>query len=455
VVVTWSLPPPLIENVFWFIYTQVGIMNSSTAAVVHRTHTVYDGIFEDLLSLITDADSFTSDVLVDTEWNAHFERVRALLKTANASLSQEKRRRNMLVDHLFIADEAEHWVVPDNYKLYLDLWASAMKAGYLPDCVCEKGPTPTEGWSIIVPSPKGKALNKVSFTGKALPLLLPLGTTSNVIPPSTPGTGNMVPSGGLSANPLEAAMALGKFLQGGTTGVNLPLSNDPGMLLKPRCVPLPPLLNVSNPWFAPVDQTIYEMDKFHQSYVPSDNKVIMNVDGTFSVKKGGKKIVVPEEWSAAAINLGHNMASSPQDHQFEWSDYLTWVHLVGLLFKNYTFGSVIDYERAWRKWRRSTDSMWSAQNGVLKDMFLIMKSSPVVSSGNFRQGISHVPKNSGSSPVCFDFSLNGCSRLGSCRFTHTCKRCNTTFPATSGKCPCIAGALPSGVTLPAGVTFGK
>ena len=109
-------------------------------------------------------------------------------------------------------------------------------------------------------------------------------------------------------------------------------------------------------WVAPVDQLVYDMDKFHQSYVLTDNKMVMNVDGTFTVKSGGKKIASPEEWANAAVNLGHNMAASPIEHQFSWLVFMLWVHLTGLYFKSYSFSSVIKHEHAWRKWRHSMRS---------------------------------------------------------------------------------------------------
>ena len=441
-------------------------MSHSTAYTVHKE---YDELYEKLLPLLTDPDTFSADVLEDSVWIDNFTRLELVLKKVNLKGSQTSKIEDFLIDVLFVAVDAQEWVDPTLWQEYITLWQTALSLGFIPDCVCVNGPTPNIKWDVIPASPKGKGINRqpvvlpvptsvlggnVSTTpsvavipsgmgGPGLPLALPVSTT-------IPG----LPVTGTGASSQAAAAALGNFLQGGTTGVSLPVSSNQGTLVQPSVFLLPTLANVSNPWVAPVDQLVYDMDKFHQSYVPSDNKMVMNVDGTFTVKSGGRKISTPEDWANAAVNLGHNMAASPLEHQFSWPVFMLWVHLTGLYFKTYSFSSVIEHERAWRKWRRSTRNSWDVQNPILEKMFLVTKFA-TLSNGVPTKAPNLPSTKSGKNPPCFDFQLTNCIRLGSCRFNHVCTRCHTTFPNTSGKCPCIGGNLPPGVALPAGVTFGK
>ena len=441
-VVSWPLSPPP-HHPYTLLFGYFPSMSNPLPPAGYQVHKAYDLIFEDLLLLLTDSDSFTSDILDDKVWTENFDRVVEILKTAGTSkVSQKKRREDFLIDVLFVAVDAQDWVDVANYEAYIRLWGAATSAGFLPDCVCVGGPSPSTTWDIIPPSLKGKGL---SNAGLAHPIV------SQSLSAPAVATGTAIIGNGVSAQ--AASAALGNFLQSGTVGSALPVSVNQGTTLHPSVFPLPVLVNVSNPWVAPVDQAIYDMDKFHQSYVPTDNKMVMNVDGTFTVKSGGKKIATPEEWASAAVNLGHNMASSPLDHQFSWPVFMLWVHLTGLLFKTYSFASVIDHERAWRKWRRSTRSTWDTQNPILEKMFLVSKFVTAVFPAAGRPAATPVVK--GKSPPCFDFQLSTCSRLGSCRFNHVCTRCHTTFPSATGKCPCVGGILPPGITLPAGVTFGK
>jgi hypothetical protein len=430
-------------------------------------HKDYDAIYEELLPLLTDPGTFTADVLEDGVWNDNFARLERILNSVDLSGAQQAKVEDFLIDILFIAVDAQDWVDPSAYQEYINLWKKAMNSGFLPDCVCQDGPAPKIKWEVIPPSPKGKGIPRqtpvLPQPIAVIPTMTPVaaipdtGASSPVLPQPIAVIPAMTPAAavlGTGANSQAAATALGNFLQGGATGASLPVSINQGTFVQPSVFSLPILANVSNPWVAPVDQLVYDMDKFHQSYVPSDNKMVMNVDGTFTVKSGGKKISSPEEWANAAVNLGHNMAASPSEHQFSWPVFMLWVHLTGLNFKTYSFSSVIEHERAWRKWRRSTRSTWDVQNPILEKMFLVTK---LATSSNTTP--TKTPNTSsaktGKSPPCFDFQLTACTRLGSCRFNHVCTKCHTTFPNTSGKCPCVGGSLPPGVTLPAGVTFGK
>jgi hypothetical protein len=215
---------------------------------------------------------------------------------------------------------------------------------------------------------------------------------------------------------------------------------------------LPPLNAVSNPWVAPATQPIYDINTFHQSYAETDDKFSINADGTITAKKLGKKISSPAEWTSAAQSFGLALSSAALENQFEWSHFMLYIQHMTMLFSLYQFTAVVEFDRSWRRWRRAFKHPWSAINQSLRDSHLLGKA---LTSG---PRLTPIPSKPGSAPttqVCLNFSRSSCSRGALCKYSHKCARCHTTFPSSSSTCPCVAGTLPPGCVLPAGVTFGK
>lgn len=422
-------------------------------------HTKYDAYFNKLVALLEDGDSFDADLLEDADFEARLGEVQIALKRANRDLQQSKRRFEYLNTHLFVAVEATRWIIPQNFLLYLELWDQAVADGFLPDCVCREGPTPNLKWDSVVSTP-------IKSVGKRAVAMTPAGVSVSFANTATPGESPSLtyippPVGvhpvpptpvAVPVNPSQTQVtdAVYSFLQGGSAGSALPVSNNPGTLPSPTPFPPLPVLSTSpNPWVALATQPIYDLNKFHQSYVETEDKFVLNADGTISARKTGRKISTAQEWFIAAHNLGQAMAGSPEDHQFVWSEFVMWIDSIVSLFNAFLFQAVIEYEKTWRRWRRSNRQPWSAVNHSLRDLL----NGKGISFTRTPVSLTQGKTNHGT--VCNDFSRSACSRLANCRYVHRCKRCNTTFPSTSASCPCVAGALPQGVTLPPGVTFGK
>jgi hypothetical protein len=270
---------------------------------------------------------------------------------------------------------------------------------------------------------------------KADPSLAPL-------PPSVPASGT-----GLLPNPVNQDIvdALQAFLTGSGSGVPLSTSTNAGTvpsipLSQPTASSPLLVLGVSTSfWDAPPNQRIYPLEEF----LPGCSS---------SGMKGPRTITNPDDWYSAASALALAMASDPDPHQFSLSDFLVYAGITKVLFNTYQFYAVLEYDRAWRQWRRARAQKWTASNHVLRDMYLLANSLSVKSAPKPRLA----PANPGTpNLVCHDFSRPcSCSRLTTCRYVHRCKLCKTTFPNSFAKCLCVGGTLPSGVSLPSGVTFG-
>lgn len=444
---------------------------------VTRVHAEYEAIFDDLVALIQDPESFDADLLEEEAFDTRFRALDEALKKVKPDYKQSKRRAEVLHQLIFVADESERWIIPDNYAAYITLWKRAMAHGFLPDCVCTTGPTPKTRWEEIPRTPtktSGKRFPVVA--GPPLPLVPNLGGSLNTLPPVTPGV--QLPKVGTSGAPAkfpptapmvepfpsgnptgpsvgDITAALRSFLTGGTPGTVLSTSADPGN--KPTTplstTSLPALSVVPNPWAVPSAQPIYDLNKFHQSYVDTDDKFVLGADGSLTSKKGGKRISSSKEWNTAAQNFGMAMSASPAEHNFDWSDFVLWTQSIDVLFGVYHFQAVVEFERAWRRWRRANGKRWAETNPVLRDLYLTGKE--LRGTGPSHHGQPYSPKAPGATPLCLNFSRSACTRLALCRFTHKCSRCKTTFPNTTASCPCVNGTLPPSVNLPSGVTFGQ
>lgn len=436
-------------------------------------HPAFDKFYDELVLMINNSETFDADMLEPTVWEEHKEKIIASLKGVNRKLTQSKARMKFLTSSLFVAEDSATWINPDRYLDYLSLWDSALAEGFIPEAVCPNGPNPSVDWISLPPTPT-KSLGK-RFVSPTLavtaPVSPPLSGPPGLVPTSSlPATlpaqfGGLVHGAAVEAlpglttelapNPSNQAVidALKAFISGGpTTGGGLPSSLNPGT---PNALPsstsLPVLNVVPNPWVAPATQPIYDLNKFHQSYVEVEDKFVLNSDGTISTKKTGRKISTAVEWIAAAQHFGIALSSAPEANQFVWTDFMLWIQHMTVLFGAYQFAAVVEYDRAWRRWRRANLQPWSALNPSLRDLYLTGKGIVAAPVKNVKTA-----SPSGSTPVCHIFSRpSGCNRGAACRFTHRCSRCHTTFPPTSSSCPCVAGILPPGTTLPAGVTFGK
>ena len=175
-------------------------------------------------------------------------------------------------------------------------------------------------------------------------------------------------------------------------------------------------------------------------------------------KSKGRKISNSDEWLLAARGFGTAMSGDPTPHLFSWMTYNVFLDRISSLFRsNWSFSSVIDYERSFRKWRRANKFGWEVlaewiRDSCLKPKFssalppLLGSATVPVSQGNG----SKQPKNR-----CRDFGRGSCTRLASCTWSHQCSRCNTTWPTTSSKCLCVNGSKPPHISLPPGVVFGQ
>jgi hypothetical protein len=418
-------------------------------------HPKYDKFFDALTVLLTDPDSFSSDLFEDTDWSDRFAALPRSL--AEAGLATSKTKKTAFLNNLFAVRGASKWFQVDLFDDYIALWTQSISDGFIPDCVCRLGPTPTEVWQVSSASPN-KPVSRTLFVDPSLAVIPPTGPgvptgipTPGAQPPLVPAG---IPTTGLAPSvPVLPAASLQAFLIGGGSTCPLPVSANPciaSLPFTPTQV-LPPLALSASPLVAPPGQPIYDLEKFVTGYVAPSTSLVLQANGTFTAPKSARAINSLTTWMAAAHAFGNAMSTSPAPHQFNWPDFIVFIDTISILSKHYVFEAVMTYEAEFRRWRRAYGHPWTASNPLLRDAFLLGKNIPTPVA---------TPKTktptSTSVLICHDFSRpSGCSRSNSCKYPHKCKRCHTTFPCSSVVCPCVAGILPPGTVLPPGVTFGQ
>ena len=202
-------------------------------------HTIYDQVFDSLCNLITDPDSFSADLYEDADWIARFD---ALPKSlAEADLATNKTRKTAFLNNLFVAKGASKWFKVALFDDYISLWKHALADNYIPDCVCQSGPSPTEVWQVSVSSPN----KPISRTPPAVNLAILPPAHPPVVPAGAPTTSlsnPLVPGGNpftgtspalASGVPVQPSVALQAFLLGGGSINSLPTSANPGTAAPP------------------------------------------------------------------------------------------------------------------------------------------------------------------------------------------------------------------------------
>lgn len=440
----------------------------STTTTELTIHKEFDARFDSLCEYMEDG--FSADNLDTTDWTARFQALPAILSAFNPSLVRESSIMKYLHEKLFFAEHAQDWIIPAHAAKYVHLFSEALNAGFILDCVTDSGPTPKLPWEAKVTSPVKKAPPKKSLPpspymgpspSPAIPFVQPpapqdpavqvlaVQVPASQVPVHVPAV--HVPVAQVTVPPAPAFPpgislddALVSFLAGGG-GSSLPASSsNPGT----SSTSLPILASGANSChsFIPGNQAIYELGKYLRSYSPEEaaDSFTLDASGNLVVKKSVRKISSAVEWNEAILNFGVALSESPSETKtFSWAAFTVYISRVAVYFRLYSFSSVMAFDIAFRKWRRAHDLPWDASNELIKDLILTRSVPPTA-----------VPT---SKPVrdnsCGDFQNGKCKRP-SCLYPHRCRRCNTTFAPSFRACPCVAGALPPGVTLPVGVTFG-
>ena len=430
----------------------------------YHTHRQWDDIFDSLAELVKNPDTFDADILTDEDWDKRFSDMDrafdALVKVPKSTESKTKR----LDDYLFVAVGARTWIDHKHFEDYVELWKGAVKDGFLPDCVTMSGPSTSTTWTFNIPSalssPTRKVGNQITPNVSPTPvysLQPPLPLAGKVSPPGTPvnpyGHPAQMSSG--FPSPSDVDSALQEFLANGGSVSPLPSSGAPGtQFFQPAS--LPPLVSAlpSGALHVPAHQPIYDLAKFLHSYDASNSADFLSVspNGEIQLKKRGKRIVCSDDWFAAMRNFGIALAASQTESTtFTWEAFILYIDRISRYFKLYSFTSVIEFDVAFRKWRRASNLRWDASNDYIRDLILV-RLQPAQTGNPTRPPAPGGPKTT---LKCNDFQAGRCNRP-ICRYSHQCVKCSTTWPASASSCVCNAnGSLPQGAVIPPGVTFGQ
>ena len=184
--------------------------------------------------------------------------------------------------------------------------------------------------------------------------------------------------------------------------------------------------------FAPVHyQKIFKLDKFLPNYSEEDEKKdIVAVGDRIQIKKRARKIASPSVWMVAMNGLGRHLAyrcaAQKGDLEFEWDEFHVYTDRVHAFFGAYTLESVLQFDIAFRKWRRFHGASWSADNTLLRDMICRIK----VIDGPIRDS----QRSDREVPVCRNFNRpSGCNNRN-CRYRNVCFDCGSPEHGVFG-CP--------------------
>ena len=434
-----------------------------TDILEYHSHPQWDDLFDGLADLVEDPDTFDADILSNDDWNTRFKgmsRAFVVLEKAPKSVAAKVKK---LADYLFVASDSHSWIIHGNYVEYVNLWKDAVKHGFLPDCVTMSGPNTSEAWTFNIPSALSSPTRKMGSqpTPRSSPNVYsippPLPLAGKVSPPVSPVNPYGLPAQSAQDFPTasDVDLALQEFLANGGSVSPLPASVVPGTQNFPPAS-LPPLVSALCPGdlHIPAHQPIYDLAKYLHSYDASNPADFLSVspNGEIQLRKRGKKIMCCDDWSAAMRNFGIALAASQTESAtFTWKAFILYMDRIARYFKIYSFSSVMEFDVAFRKWRRASNLRWDASNDYIRDLILVrLQLAPT--------GNPNRPPASGgarSAFKCNDFQAGRCSR-SACRYAHQCVKCSTTWPASASSCVCNAnGALPNGAVLPPGVTFGQ
>lgn len=188
-------------------------------------------------------------------------------------------------------------------------------------------------------------------------------------------------------------------------------------------------------------QKIFKLEKYLPNYhEDSDEKqFVVAEDGSIKMKRKSRKISSQSHWLAAMQGLGRHLAqrkaAGKSDAEFVWEDFLLYIERVFSFFRAYTFESVLQFDVAFRKWRRANSYPWTYDNPVLRD--IICRVKPETTSDFFGARSRDTGSDSLSRKVtqtCRNFNRpSGCKR-SDCRYLHACLDCGSTKHAI-GDCP--------------------
>lgn len=340
----------------------------SDADMIHRD---FDTLLEEFADTFKLPFEYKPTVIADQdEWNERFHQIGSIVKAYEAEAQEQKpcnKRLTSLFKALFMDGTIYSYIQKTNRDDSFDVFAKAVVAGFNLDLVLVMGPTPNEKWEDLSWLTPKKLISTVKKKPPKSAEVNPtvVKKTLNFADP----IGNPTPD--LVEDTLQA------FVTSVSTGPgsSLPMSTHPGMSTQ-NSTTLPQLSNPPRPTsLAPCPfQEIFPLKKFLPTYVvPEEGTPLVLKDGSLSTKASLSKITSPSLWVTAALGLSrhlqalHNEGKEPS---FNHSEFTCYVDYISALFSAHSFQSVMNYETAFRRWRRTHGHQWTAENHLLRALIL-------------------------------------------------------------------------------------
>ena len=180
------------------------------------------------------------------------------------------------------------------------------------------------------------------------------------------------------------------------------------------------------------------VDYLRQYEAPKE-KVLMGHDGEEQVvlraagnSKTKLESVTPLQWMGASIRIMHDLVLKGVLKQSDTNAYLEYMQKIGDLASKYTWSSILQYDREYRRWQAQSSCPWGADNIHLAEVHLDVRGKPPASQGTPRNSPQQQKQSASSTKlsrdkapnkatdICRLYNLAKCTFGSNCRYMHKC-----------------------------------
>ena len=141
--------------------------------------------------------------------------------------------------------------------------------------------------------------------------------------------------------------------------------------------------------------------------------------------------VSPLAWMGASIRILRTLIGRGDLALKDIDRYLTYMEKLSDLSAKYTWTSLRNYDREFRRWQAQTGVAWTQDNSHLAEAYLYVRQDPVKQPPALRQtGSQGSPRHhrDQQGPICRQFNLGDCRFGSTCRFRHVCLKSHCQQP---------------------------
>ena len=168
-------------------------------------------------------------------------------------------------------------------------------------------------------------------------------------------------------------------------------------------------------------------------------EIVGQAEGTqVIVRSGARRIkleqVSPMQWSAANLRIMIDLLREGQLQPHSILDYVAYTIKVSSLATPYTWPSVLQWDRAYRRLQQQMGYRWGSDSPHLASLYLVARQPLPGKKGKGGQ-VAHGGRSV--KPICRGFNKGNCTYKEDCQFRHVCSvpQCGRPHPATQHEVP--------------------